>query len=349
MTATLLIGTFSILLAYLAKYENTRWALKGSFVIVFFFLALRYNLGNDYATYLNGFEGESDIALTMEPGWNYLSDAFRPLGFFAMVGFLALLTSIVYYHFIKRYVPPNLYWLAVCIYVMNPDFMLIHSSAMRQAVAIMLFVFAFDYLNRRALVHYMLCIALAALFHFSALILIPVYFVARPDWRLTTTTATALFTVYLGLFAFGSTLSGYLTQFIGAFFTRYAVYDDPGALGTGLGFVLLTGMFITTLYYAREQRGERALMFQIASISFLLAPLTLLIDLSARIGMYFAPATLVTYPVIFTCLKQSVSKAVYMSVLLAFVAFKFLTFFGSDTWREYFGTYYTIFSATRWH
>jgi hypothetical protein len=349
MTATLLLGTFSILLAFLAQYKNFQWALKGSFVLIFAFLALRYNFGNDYATYSDAFDGATDIALNFEPGWPYLNDLFRPVGFFAMVAALALLSSVVYYRFIKRYVPANLYWMAVFIYVMNPDFMLIHSSAMRQAVAITLFVLAADYLYRRNLVRYMLCMTIASLFHFSALILIPAYFLIRPDRRLTGVQASVLFTLYVGLFVFGSTLSGYLTQFISAFFTRYAIYDDAGAVRSGLGFLLLTGMFIATLYYAREQRGERAVIFQIAIISFLLAPLTLLIDLSARVGMYFAPATLVTYPVIVTCLKRSISKAVYVTVLLAFVAFKFVTFFTAESWQEYFGTYHTIFSAQRWH
>jgi hypothetical protein len=101
------------------------------------------------------------------------------------------------------------------------------------------------------------------------------------------------------------------------------------------------------MYYAKEQRGELSVIFQIAIISFLLAPLTLILEIMGRIGMNFAPATLVTYPVIVTCLKRSISKAVYVTILLAFVAFKFINFFGTASWLEYFGTYHSIFS-TQW-
>ncbi|MDB4891925.1 MAG: hypothetical protein JWL61_3780 [Gemmatimonadetes bacterium] len=347
MTATLLLGTFSILLAYLAQYKNFRWALKGAFLLIFLFLALRYDFGNDYMAYAGAYDGTNNLAVLWEPGWVYLSDVFRPLGFFAMIAALALLNSVVFYRFIERNVPPNLYWMAVCIYVWNPDFMLIHSSAMRQSVAITLFIFSVEYLYRRNFVRYMLCVTLASLFHFSALVLIPAYFVIRPDRRLTRVSASVLFALYIGLFVFGSTLSGYLTQFLGVFFTHYALYEDVGVVRSGLGFLLLTGLFIVTMYYAREQRGELSVIFQIAIISFLLAPLTLILEIMGRIGMNFAPATLVTYPVIVTCLKRSISKAVYVTILLAFVAFKFINFFGTASWLEYFGTYHSIFS-TQW-
>lgn len=128
-----------------------------------------------------------------------------------------------------------------------------------------------------------------------------------------------------------------------------AVYQDAGVVRSGLGFVYLSAMFALTMSIEKIQDRETALVFHIAIIAFLLMLLTLLIELTARVRMYFTPATIVVYPLILKNLKSPVSKTVFTSLLLAFVSYKFVTFFSSDTWRDYFGTYHTIFSAEQWN
>jgi len=349
MIGTLLLGSFSVLFAYIAGRRKTRWGLKTCFTLIFLFLGLRYNFGNDYQAYLDSFHGLTDLSLGFEPGWTYVARLFEPLGFFTMIAVLALINCVVYYRFIKKYLPPRLYWLAVFLYVFNPDFMLVHSSAMRQSVAIMLFVYSLDYLYKKDAFRYFACIGLASLFHFSALILFPVYLIGLFDWRIDRFRALILVSVFAAMFVFGGVLSNYLTRFVGAYFTKYSVYQDAGVVRSGLGFLYLSAMFALTLSFQKLQPRQTAIMFDIAIIGFLLMPLTLLIELSARVGMYFAPATIVTYPVILRNLRNPLTKGIYLTLLLGFVAYKFVTFFYSDTWRGAFGTYQTIFSAGQWY
>jgi EpsG family len=357
MIATIILGIFSVLFAYLAKYKNTRWGLKVSFTLIFLFLALRYNVGNDYETYLNAFIDISqynqidffDNTQQFESGWMLLNWLFRSLGFFAMTAVLALFNCVVYYRFIKKYVPVRYYWLAIFLYIFYPEFMLIHSSAMRQSIAIMLFVFSLDYLYKKDAIRYFLCIGLASLFHFSALILLPVYLLGLFNWKIYKVYGVIFVSIFVSLFLFSESLSPYLKQFISNYFEKYAIYQDAGVVNTGLGFLYFSALFILILYFERLQNKEIALVFKIAIISFMLMPLTLIVELTARVRMYFAPATIIAYPIVLMNLKRPISKTIFLTLLLIFTAFQFFRFFYSDTWKDTFLTYQTIFSAPQWY
>lgn len=362
MIATIILGLFSVLFAYLAKYKNTQWGLKFSFTLIFLFLALRYNFGNDYKTYLDAFIEISkydDISLYdniqgFEIGWVYSNWLFRPFGFFAMTAVLALFNCVVYYHFIKKYVPVRYYWLAIFIYIFYPEFMLIHSSAMRQSIAIMLFLFSLDYLYKKDAIRYFLCVGFASLFHFSAIILFPVYLLGISNWKINKISGIILVATFVSLFVSLSLypdalLSPYMKQFINIYFEKYATYEDAGVLSTGLGYLYALAMLILILYFERLQNRENALVFKLAIIGFILMPLNMLIVLFGRLGMYFAPATLIAYPIIFKNLKRPPIKVMYLTILLVFISYKFFQFFYSDIYKDYYGTYQTIFSAQQWY
>ena len=144
MIAVAIFNIIVVFFAYQARHKRTEFFLKVSFGLIFLFLALRYDYGNDYSAYLKGFLEVNrvetidyfDKYLHFDPGWIFLCRIFWPFGFFAMMAVLALFNCFVYYRFIRKYVPPVYYWFAVFLYVFNPYFMLVHSSAMRQSLAI---------------------------------------------------------------------------------------------------------------------------------------------------------------------------------------------------------------------
>jgi hypothetical protein len=48
MLIATILGLITTLLAYIARSEKNRMCLKLAFILIFVFLALRYNFGNDY-------------------------------------------------------------------------------------------------------------------------------------------------------------------------------------------------------------------------------------------------------------------------------------------------------------
>ena len=353
MVATILLGLFTVLFAYLAKYKNTKWGLKVSFSLIFIFLALRYNFGNDYKSYLKAFIDINkyiqfdvfDKSNEFEVGWTILYRIFRPLGFFVMIAVLALINCLIYYRLIKKYVPVNYYWLAVFIYIFSPGFMLIHASAMRQSLAILLFLFSIDYIYNKNTIRYFICIGLASLIHTSALILLPFYLLGFINRKINITGGIILISIFISLFLFGKSINPVLNQFIAIYFEKYQIYQTALNLGTGLGVLYLSILFLLILYYDRFQNKESALVFKIAIISFTFIPLSLLISLIGRVGMYFAPATILVYPIILMNLKKTIYKTIFLTIFIFMTGYGFYTFFSDEGWKVAFGTYQTILSA----
>jgi len=358
MTAVIILGIMATFFAWLEDTGKYKHGLKISFGLIFLFLALRYDYGNDYPVYLAAF-GEinsyeninfSGNFRDMEIGWVFLCWLCKPIGFFGMTAILALLNCLVYYNFFKKFVPNKYYWFAVFLFIFNPVFMLVPCSAMRQNVAILLFVFSLNYLYKKKAIRYLLCIGLASLFHSSALILFPVYLLGGLNWTINKATVVIAFSIFVSLFMFGTFIMPYMNQFIGSYFEKYEIYKvDEGVVGTGLGILCLSALFILILYYGRFQNNENALIFKIAIISFIFLPLGMLIMLTARIGMYFQPALIAVYPITLTNIKSILLRNVMLSFLIFFSLYYFFTFFQSDIWQDAFYTYQTILSAPQWY
>jgi hypothetical protein len=320
MIATTLMGFLAVFFAFLARYRNMRYGLTLSFLLIFLFLALRYQFGNDYNSYLGIFEEINSYAsfnlfdktIHVEPGWIVLCKLFKPLGFFAMVAVLALLNCIIYYRFIKSYLPVQYYWLAVFIYLFDPGFMLTHASAMRQSLTIAIFIFSIKYIFKKDAIRYILCIVIAWFFHSSALVLLPVYFLGLVNWKINKVTATIFFLLFLSLFVFSSSIMPYINQLVSVYFDQYEFYQDPGSVGSGLGILYVSITFLLILYFDRFQDKETSLLFKIGIISFIFIPLSLLIQLIGRMGMYFKVSLIIAYPLI----QMNLHKKAYRKVFI---------------------------------
>ena len=356
----IIVAIFNIIVvffAYLARYKNCDFSLKVSFFLIFLFLALRYDYGNDYSSYLEKFLDLNskdsidyfDESWRVEPGWLFLCRLFKPLGFFTMVAFLAAFNCFVYYRFIKKYVSPVYYWFAVFLYVFDPGFMLTDSSAMRQSLAICLFLIAIDYLNNKDTLRYFLCIGLASLFHNSALVLLPLYFLGIFDWKINKITAISLYATYLILFLYGASFMPVLNDFISIYFSRYEIYEGSTEVGTGLGLILNSVLFGFVLYYEPFQNKQMSFLFKIVILSYLIIPLSLGLPMLTRVGMYFQPAIIIVFPVIISSIKNSILKIAVLGIMVVLALYTFYGFFNSEIFGKAFSTYKTILSAPEFY
>lgn len=353
MWTVIVINFFAVFFAFLAKYKIFEDGLKISFIIIFFFLALRYNFGNDYKSYLNGFleiNGYEEINVFdsrfyFEPGWIVLNNLFEPLGFFLLIAFLAAFNCFLYYYFIRKYVPVKYSWLAVFLYVFNPDIMLIHSSAIRQSVAVGLFIVSLEYLHKKDFLRFSLVIWFASLFHTSALILLPLFLINIKVWRINQVMNLAIITLFISLFFLGAMLQPIINEFLNAHLEKYGRYEGTAQIGTGIGIVLNLLLLIFTLQYEKFQNQERSVLFKIAILGFLIIPLSLLLPMVTRIGMYFQITTIVVYPTVLLYLTRTYMKVAFISLLIFLNLYSFYVFFSSEVYGAHFSAYKTIFSA----
>ena len=90
MYITILVGAISVFFAYLSRFLRNNWGLKISFIIIFIYLALRYEFGNDYEWYLISFNSLKEfdlvdffeVILPYEPGWIFINWLFKKSVFF---------------------------------------------------------------------------------------------------------------------------------------------------------------------------------------------------------------------------------------------------------------------------
>lgn len=144
-------------------------------IFLIIFAGLRYITGYDYLNYKAIYDNDR----MMEPGFSlfmYISKNWFSLTFpyfmFFITGTSVLLKALFFYRYFRY--PCLLLFLYYPTTYLSLDFGLI-----RQGVALGIFVWAIPAIKNRKLLHYILILLLAATFHYSILLMTPVYFANR--------------------------------------------------------------------------------------------------------------------------------------------------------------------------
>lgn len=394
MLIPIVIGSLAVLSTYMTRDRQNGFGMKLAFTLIFIFLALRYDYGNDYMNYLDGFnEITSNVKIFLtemrwEPGWNLLHILFKPFGFFAMVAFMSLATCIIFYRFIRDFVPAQYQWLAMFLYVFDPYLFLVPASAMRQNLGIILFIWGIEFLYRKKIIPYVLLSIAAASIHKSGIVLLPFVVLPFVNVKINKLFASVIFLGFASLFVLGQVVFSLLGGVISIYFTQYAeTYTGGASFSTGIGLIFMLFQFGAILYFAGLELnhqdesedmldtpvseelleyqssemqiagphtkfmdiGARRILFKLAIITFMFVPLGLQLMMIGRINMFFTPVLIAVYPIILFMSKDRFFKLVFLSTLLFYTLFRFWAFFMSPVWRDKFGTYQTIFSAPQWY
>lgn len=252
--------------------QDKKLALKLSMIILFLFLGLRYNFGNDYASYYNAFYGNNVTVLVgsgIEYGYALLSSVFQPLGFFSLVFFTSLIFIVSLYLTIRRYVSPKFYWLMIFGIISNPDLIFFGASAIRQTLALSIIFFSLPFLQKRKLILFAAFVLLASLFHKSALIfliILPLLYVNLNSTRniiLIALISIGIMTIFKGNFR----------QFVDIIlvdnFSKYAdryMESEEVIGGAGFGIIIRLIWFCFFLWGLKVEHSKLKSIFIVLSI-----------------------------------------------------------------------------------
>lgn len=151
-----------------------KYAYAGILMVVFLLSMLRWENGTDWEPYYEYFEivSANPDAGYMEPGFTWLcyidSQIMNYTGHLGIMAFLCILPVAKR---IKDYSPFPVFSLLIWFSVFFA-----HMFPVRQTIAISLFVFSWKYIQEKRLIPYLCLIALAATFHVTVLIALPIYF-----------------------------------------------------------------------------------------------------------------------------------------------------------------------------
>lgn len=359
MIPTIVLGIFAVSFAFLAKYKNLRYGLEISFFLIFLFLALRYNFGNDYMEYSRNFDAIKSTVFSryelfkfsedkrLEIGFVYLIKLFPFTNFFVFVAIWSLVNCIVYYYIIKKYVSQNYYWFALAIYLLCPLGMLIQSSAFRQTIAIWMFVWAFKYLKNQNLIKYLIVMTIGGLIHKSCFILIPLYFLGNV--KLLKDKLIYVFSaIFILLLFINFTVKENILPFVDQYFNRYLWYamNNNNELlreQTLVEILVKAFLLVLILYSFRVGNLLQRKYSVLAAFFVLFFSLVNVVFLLDRISMYFIPFLIITLPNAMVYIKNVLVRYASIGLIVSYYLVQFIRIFYSETWSEHFIIYQTIF------
>jgi hypothetical protein len=355
MQTVIILNIFIVLIAYFARYKNTRFLFELAFISIFLFTALRFEFGRDYPAYFESFKTISDFSditsidynlFRFEPLWAILNYIFKPVGFFGFIAILSAFICYTYYSLIKKYVDPKYYWMAIFIYVFSSDIMWIQFSAIRQALSIAIFIHSVKFLNeKRNPVAFIAMNLFGGLFHSSAYFMIPLVIFSFERIKKSKLTGLIILAIFWGLMFFGDMYLSQmmkLTSFLSG--DRYTSrFDfDIDTSTTLIGSIAWGTLLFIVIFYARYQQENKKNLFYLTALYSMVYVMTPLVWLAGRMGYYFAAFSIVVYPLIMQYEKNKTVKIGIFTIFAVFLLYRLMNFFELGWVIEGYSKYQTI-------
>ena len=294
----------SYLFAYMAKRAKGN-RKKMSFLIVSIMIptlvaGFRYNNGTDYNLYTNIFN-------TIRGGNTFYSVKSIEVGFVVLVKaalifskspvFMFLLCAAVintFYYIGSLKMSANLSFSILLFFITGTFFD--SFNGLRQYIAAAIIFFSYQYLLNNETKKYVVCILVATLFHYSALIMLPLYFVFKQRFSLKKT----IIIISMVLFG-GSYVLEIATNLLR--FTRYSYFigsveykvivTAASILYTSIITVFFTYQMVKRKHIITDRQKQ---LYSIQVVILLAALSSLFIPLSARLQYYFLPMEMIVVP-----------------------------------------------------
>ncbi len=336
---TLLVST---LIAFLRHHKKSLIAV--SFIVLFIFSALRYGFGNDYFSYLNTFNEIkmtgtfSHISNDVLYVWlNKIMPTYQML--LAVTSFIFLFAV---YMLIKRNVNAGYHGIAVFIFALNPYIFLSNLSAMRQCLAMVMLMLAVYFALKKKPIIFIVLILLASLFHFSAIVFLPLYFIAN-EKKISRGFIIAFVAVLGSLLLtsnFFEIVLGWFEEFTSSTHIRLYLENE----GNSLRSTILTSLYLVyVLMNVRKLKGKTLAYTKLYMFALFFAILAYKLNMMTRLQQYLDIFSLVALPGIiehnYKNEKNDILKLinVYLFPALLFVVYilRYYSFFTNDMWESY--------------
>ncbi len=212
--------------------------------------------------------------------------------------------------------------LSVFIYISLATFLFFFNGA-RQAIAASVIGVAIYYLMKEKIMGYVICVIIASLFHKTALIMLPFYFLLRFKFSIRN---MILFSAgsFLALYYFSTIIS----LFDSGAIERYSVYENRNATG---GYALTFFFFVVSfiLIFLRRKILKSKLkeydvylnMCVFSSLIYLVVTFTGSDVNFLRLSLFFSMGYILIWPIVFKSVpifKTSIFRAVFVIIHLLF-------------------------------
>jgi hypothetical protein len=326
---------------------------------LFFISAFRYQTGNDWYTYELIFKNSLDIKYlitdfsyymdtmnNIEIGYRILNSIIKSLSGNLQVIFL--ITSVFSFYALNEFIKKNSSYklLSLLIYY-SIFFMNFNMSIIRQGIAFSLFLLAFDSLLKRKLIKYLSFILLAALFHISSLILVPVYFIYHFKY------SRLLYCLLIGLAIFLRILNVKLMLNIGTILQDFLgrdilLYISPEYQVGIFSFGNLERMivFLIILFLGKNILKKRENISVLFSLYIIYIMLNFLLYESeivlSRIRFFFQIPYIIILPLFIEAVRENLTKSLVIIYIYVFSFIPLFNFLSSDINKALYNPYQNL-------
>lgn len=300
------------LLSYKGQTKQKNLIFLGiSFIMLVAVASLRYEVGDDYYNYMMVFNIIKDKPLTeaftynYEPGfflWCKLIQLFTP-HFQWFYVFSAIATTACVFWFI--YKESKLPFLSVYLY-MTMMFYYWSLSIMRQIFAAAICTLSIKFIREKKFTPFLLIVLIAASFHKSALIMLPIFFIAQIkfNWK----SVSALGGITLICFIFASDIINYVSKLLNWGYSDLSKYVQ--------GTLIIYGIFPTFVFIAAwcfkkkllEQDPTNNVYLNFMFYSCVISLFIARVFIVERFAVYFFLSSIVLIPNMVMTLKAPQEK-----------------------------------------
>jgi len=306
------------------------------FFVFWLIAGLRYETGVDWPGYTIFFNNIPDINKLgkiegydeFEIGYTLLNSFFRTFTTNVqwLFLFIAFVTNLMLFKTIKKY--SNHVFLSLLIYYSTIYFIL-DMSGIRQCIALNLFLISIKYIVDKKFYKYLLLIVLASLFHTTALILIPIYFILNKEFKNWVSIIIICIGLLISFFQI-SWLSFSLGKFIDLFYIKaitgklygYSLRED--SRNFGLGFFLNLMIFVFFILNKKRMRNNKMynIFFNMYIISlFFYYYIWEITEISSRLRMYFSLGNIFIFGYLIDIYRSRLKKYLIYSFVVLFSIF----------------------------
>ncbi|BBB90120.1 MAG TPA: EpsG family protein [Methylomusa anaerophila] len=320
---SIIIG--ATLFALIPTFINSRilkYACLGlSFLVAWIPAAIRYGTGTDYFAYIEKYYEVTfypqtflEIIQGREPVFNLLNFLVKwnfndPQYIFVISSFLLLI-------FIYRMVEDQSKKInmGLAVFIFMTLFYFASYNILRQYLAMGLVFYSYKYLVEKDFFKFAFLVATASLFHLTALIILPMYFLTGKYRKI-------LLAVYIGAILMIMSFYSVFLQSVTSFeiFERYSVYTPDTDRLLGLGQIIMRlPILLPLLFYSKRiialNKGYEA-YFNFIIIDPFLGVLTYITPNANRIAFYFSLAYILLLSVFPRIFKRPYSYYAYAYVI----------------------------------
>lgn len=340
------------LINYRVKGGRNSLVFTIPFLILFVFAAIRYDYGNDYWSYFDAFNSvKYGVSISeTEKLYEFLLSLFP--NFYLFIMFASLTTIYPVHKLVQNHVHKRYVFFSLFVYCVNPYMFLISLSAIRQFLAVSMFVLAVYLAYKRNIVGYVVLVILAAMLHNSAILLLPAYFVVNDKAINKKMIVYVVIGVLFFLFS-GELFNQLMADFLEWFDKKeYLYYFTQGIKSSLRSAILSFCIFLYVVLNLTKLRGFRLVSAKLFLIGTILSIWSYHLNMMGRMQYYFDVFSVVAIPAIIQANVEEKKTTIlgiinkYCAPILVCLIYlgRYYNFFADDLW-ESFTEYKTIFEV----